>query len=228
MTDLQHAEYLSGEYLDQFFDDWQAYAPYLAEEHFEAGKTMTFGLPALQTLYIFLNGQFDVYGIQENGGYVLFRNCLAPMLIGENELVSYAYEELKGAYSFPVLVRLVTDCDVVTLHYQQCLSQLMCDVRFLNTLCRCFAEKLMNAGSVEIGAAFASAESKVANFLMFEADEDGLVKVNQGKAAEQLRMSYRHFHRVLRKFIDDGVVVRESGGYRVADWGKLDDFISRA
>ncbi len=72
-----------------------------------------------------------------------------------------------------------------------------------------------------MNAALGSSEKKVANHILRVAGNTGLFTRNQRMAAETLRMSYRHMHRILKKFVDEGMIERIKSGYKIIDYDRL-------
>lgn len=204
------------EKLKAVFSNPEKFRPYLSERQFRAGEFLN--MDSLETiLYIFVRGRFNVYGIEADGSQFLFRSCEAIMLIGENELLVKAYEDLNSMYQIAFSLEMLTDCTVLTLDYRRVIPDLLQDVRFLNVMCHSLVEKTLHFGRLEMNSTLLSADARVARYLLNTADKTGKVKGNQSIVAEQLRISYRHLHRVLKKYVESGYIARESGGYRIVD-----------
>lgn len=217
-------DYLSDDILKTVFSQPEIYRPYLSVRHFKAGAFLNVD-NLMDVLYIFMTGRFNVYGLQSDGSQFLFRSCEAVMLIGENDFIIRASDDLHNLYEMAFSLEMLTDCTVIALDYRRIMPMLLKDARFLYTMCHSLVEKTLHFGRLEMNSALQSAEARVAQFLLSEQKSGKVIKGNQSIWAEQLRMSYRHLHRVLKRFVEDGAIVRESGGYRVADPEKLKEVL---
>ena len=66
-----------------------------------------------------------------------------------------------------------------------------------------------------------SAREKMAMYLLNSVGSSGIFCENQGIVAEQLDISYRHLHRILRQFVENGWITRLESGYRIVDRNAL-------
>ena len=91
----------------------------------------------------------------------------------------------------------------------------MKDPKFLYFVCQVLAEKLSYFGNMQMVNNLSSAREKVAIYLVNSVGSSGIFRENQGIVAEQLDISYRHLHRILQQFVDNGWILRMENGYRV-------------
>ena len=84
-------------------------------------------------------------------------------------------------------------------------------------MCENLVEKSGYFGNMQLVNNLSSAQEKVARYLKNSSDAAGFFRENQVIAAEQLDISYRHFHRILKKFVENGWLRRVDGGYQILE-----------
>ena len=215
-------DHFSAYSLSALFSDPEKIMPYISGLHYDAGEIMVCDFYAESKLCIFTEGTFNLYALQANGSQLLLRSCEAVMLAGENELIMHAFPDLRNNALKDFYIEMLTDCTMIVLQYRSIIELLLTDNQFLKMLCHSLVEKSMHFADLEVTSTLASAETKVAGFLLKSADAAGEWNGSQKLAAEELRMSYRHLHRVLKTFIDNGCIIRITGGYKIKDRKKLE------
>ena len=219
------SDHFSAYSLKAVFSEPEKIMPYISGVQYEAGEIMVCDFYAESMLCIITEGRFNLYAFQANGNQLLLRSCSAVMLAGENELVMHAWPDLHKNRLKDFYIEMLTDCTMILVRYQAIRDELMRDVRFLNVLCHSLVEKSTHFAGLEISSTLSSAESRVAAFLLRSADEHGEWNGNQKLAAEELRMSYRHLHRVLKTFVESGCIIRITGGYRIKGHKLLEQYL---
>ncbi len=219
-------DHFSAYSLKALFSDPEKLMPYMTGLHYDAGEIMVCDFYAEAKLCIITEGRFNLYALQANGNQLLLRSCEAVMLAGENELIMHAYPDLRDNQTKDFYIEMLTDCTMIVLQYRSIRDLLLSDNQFLRIVCHSLVEKSMHFADLEVTSSLTSAESRVAGYLLKSADEHGEWHSNQKIAAEELRMSYRHLHRVLKVMIEDGCIIRITGGYKIADRGKLKNYLA--
>lgn len=204
------------------FSEPEKIMPYISGVQYKSGEIMNCDFFSEKKLCIVTEGRFNLYAFQSNGNQLLLRSCEAVILAGENELIMHAWPDLQKNLLKDFYMEMLTDCTMIILRYQAIQEYLMQDVRFLNMLCHSLVEKSMHFADMEITRTLTSAEARVAGYLLRSADAHGEWNGSQKLACEELRLSYRHLHRVLKTFVDTGCITRITGGYRIKDRKKLE------
>ena len=212
-------------FLESFFSDPETILPFISGMQYEAGEIMTCDFFEEFQLCIITEGRFNLYALQENGNQLLMRSCEAIMLVGETELIMHSWSDLRDQRTKDFYIEMLTDCTILILNYQKIKDLLMQDALFLNMLCHSLVEKSMHFADMEITGTLASTEARVAGHLLRTANPNGEWKCNQKVVAEELRMSYRHLHRILKIFLDNDCIIRITGGYRLKDRKKLETYL---
>jgi len=212
--------------LEEYFSDPTPLLPYLSAVRYRAGEVMLCNFYNDQKIYIITKGRFNLYYYQSNGEQLFIRTCDAVILAGEMELVKRCWPDLAGPDTKEYYFEMLTDCCMLVLDYKKVSGFLMCDNRFLNYMCRSVVEKFSHFANMEISSNINSATARVAGCILDLADPSGIWKRDQKLAAEELRISYRHLHRILKNLIDDGCITRITGGYKITDREKLKKHIS--
>jgi CRP/FNR family putative post-exponential-phase nitrogen-starvation transcriptional regulator len=214
-------ESISVKSLEPFFSEPEKILPYVSAKKYVAGELMLYNEPMIGRMYIFTKGRFNLYGIQNDGTSFLFRTCESVMLMGENELLIKHYHDLQKLAHTSMYYEMLTNCEAVIIDYGENTQLLLSDIKFMNVMCHSLVEKTIYFSALEMNAALGSSEKKVANHILRVAGNTGLFTGNQRMAAETLRMSYRHMHRILKKFVDEGMIERIKSGYRIIDHDRL-------
>lgn len=182
--------------------------PYLEERRYQAGDYILREGSFPQRLYFLTRGRAKIYTTHKNGKVSLLSFAAAPDLIGEMELL----EVRKGS----LCVQALTVCHFLVVDARQCREQLLADPKFLRFLCDHLARRSeRNAAALAMGQAY-PLRNQLAAFLLMAAEGD-LYRERHTEAAEYLGVSYRHLLYVLAQFREEGLIVKEKGGYRLAD-----------
>lgn len=212
--------------LEKYFSDPTPLFPYLSAVKYRAGEVMLCNFYDDRKIYIITEGRFNLYYYQSNGEQLFIRTCNAVILAGEMELVKRYWPDLMDPDAKEYYFEMLTDCSMLVLDCSKVADILMSDSRFLNYVCRSVVEKFSHFANMEISSNVNSAAARVAGCIISSAGPGGIWKRNQKLVAEELRLSYRHLHRVLKDLIDDGCITRITGGYRITDPEKLRDHMN--
>lgn len=208
--------YIKKYQLESFFTDFSQCYPHLTLAEFPANTFIYTGEEFSGYIYFFVEGRYKVYGNLYNGRRILYRFCHAFSVIGEMEFMLGSGARADNS------VETVERCVAVLLDYRAIRQSLASDAKFLHYMCQVFAEKLEYFGNMQMVNSCQSAQEKVAVYLLNAADANGIFCENQRIVAEQLNISYRHLHRVLRRFVEQGSLTRIRQGYRITDRERLE------
>lgn len=202
--------YIEKFHIEDYFSDISVCRPYMKLVRIPGRTSIYTDTQYARFIYFIVDGKYKVYGNLANGKRILYRFCSAFSVLGEMEFI---LDPEKTAESNSV--ETVTSCTAVLLDYMTIADVLRKDNRFLMFLCQCLAEKAAYFGNMQMINSLQSAEEKTALYLLGCSDDSGYFCENRGIMAEELSVSYRHLHRVLKKFTDSGWIEREHGGYRI-------------
>lgn len=211
--------------LKAVFTDPEKLLPYMSALQYSAGEIMICNFYEEQKLYLFTEGRFNMYVFQDNGNRLFIRTCESVILAGDFEFTLHNWPDLRAPVQNDFYYEMLTDCTMIVINYKAIRNILLSDSRFLNFVCRTLVEKFIYFADSEITTNLTNAEARVAGYLLQSADSEGAWKENQKTAAEHLRISYRHLHRVLKSFVETGCIARISGGYRIEEAEKLKEYL---
>ena len=214
MNDIKNAKlldaYIEKYHIDRFFSDFSLYYPYMTLAEFPGNTFVCCDRDFAGAFYFLVEGRYKVYGNSENGKRILYRFCSAFSVLGEME---FMLDEKRQSETNTV--ETVERCIAVVFDYREVLPGLLKDPKFLYFVCQVLAEKLSYFGNMQMVNNLSSAREKVAIYLVNSVGRSGIFCENQGIVAEQLDISYRHLHRILQQFVDNGWILRMENGYRV-------------
>lgn len=220
MNEIKNAKlldaYIKKYHIDSFFSDISLYYPYLSLVEFPQKTVICRDLDMVGYFYFIVEGRYKVYGNLENGRRILYRFCNAFSVLGEMEFLLEA-DRRTDVNS----VETVEQCRIVVLDYRSISQMLLKDARFLYFVCQVLAEKMSYFGNLQMVNNLSSAREKMAMYLLNSVGSSGIFCENQGIVAEQLDISYRHLHRILRQFVENGWITRLESGYRIVDRNAL-------
>lgn len=160
-------------------------------------------------VYFLLSGKLQVYATMENGRQMLVRQCEEFIFLGDMELLGY--REASN------MTETVTECTFLAMDISMCREELMQDRKFLRFLCDSLAEKINYFARIQFRNRANTPREKVAIYILQEADEKGCLRANLRNAAEYLAVSYRHLHRILGEFVEQGILKRAERGYVIVN-----------
>lgn len=202
--------YIRKFHIEDCFSDLEICRPYMKLVYIPERTSIYTDMQYARYIYFIVDGKYKVYGNLADGKRILYRFCSAFSILGEMEFI---LDREKAAESNSV--ETVNSCTAVLLDYMPIIDMLRKDNRFLMFLCQCLAEKAAYFGNMQMINSLQSAEEKTALYLLSCVNDDGYFCENRGIMAEELSISYRHLHRVLKKFADSGWIERQHGGYKI-------------
>lgn len=202
--------YIKRNHIHSFFSDFELCYPHMTLAEFPKNTFICCDSDYRGYFYFFVEGNYKVYGNLRNGKRILYRFCNSFSVLGETEFL------LDETYHAEIhTVETTNRCVVVLLDYRDIMPVLLEDAKFLHFICRVLAEKLSYFGNMQMINTLSSAREKVAIYLVNSVDHSGIFCENHGIVAEQLDISYRHFHRILQQFAHNGWIARMKNGYRI-------------
>ena len=210
-------KYIKKYALDTIFTDFAFWRQRMTLVEFPKKSLIAYTDESRTCLAFVVKGRFNVYGSLSNGKQILYRFCKAFMFLGEMEL-------LEDSQPLMQMNCVAEDmCHVILCDYTHYGDKLLEDTKFLKFLCMTFAEKMKTFGTMQAVNSLQSADAKVASYILNAIGPDGIWSENLRIVSECLNISYRHLHRVLKRFVDDGVICHEVQCYRVVNRKVLED-----
>lgn len=200
--------------IDNYFEDITPFIPGMKLLTFPK-NTFIYSRPEHKKyVYFLLSGKLQVYATMENGRQMLVRRCEEFIFLGDMELLGY--QEPSN------MTETVTECTFLAIDISMCKEELMQDKKFLRFLCDGLAEKINYFAQIQFRNRANTPREKVAIYVLQMADEQGHFRTNLRNASEFLAISYRHLHRILREFVDKGILKRAERGYVVVKVQELE------
>ncbi|HHV11148.1 MAG TPA: cyclic nucleotide-binding domain-containing protein [Clostridiales bacterium] len=198
--------------LSKYFTDFQQIQPGIKLITFPK-NTYIFSLDQHKRyLYFLISGRMNVYSNAANGNRMLIRYCDNFIMVGDMELLGYP-EASNTIQTMSKCIFIGIDINMKAL--------LMNDTKFLQFLCNNLAEKLVYFASNQRSNRLNSAQQNIAEHILSAANTEGYFKENLRKVAEVYGISYRHLHRTLSTFVENGILSRHKEGYKILNHGAL-------
>ncbi|WP_339290508.1 cyclic nucleotide-binding domain-containing protein [Paenibacillus sp. FSL E2-0201] len=174
----------------------------------------------LDGMFILVEGKLKIQTLLPNGKSMLVRFTNPISVIGDVELL----------HRFPVKnqVESVGESLILFAGRRLLLRELEENTALLRFLVGELSHKLHTLGQASALNLLYPVENRFASYLMsLFADKNGDRRVEEIRTsslietAELLGTSYRHLNRIVRRFIDEGIIARNRGRLSVLDEGKL-------
>lgn len=167
-----------------------------------------------QYLLFFLSGKIKVCCDLSSGKSILVCFYTSFQVLGDLE-----FFEIDTSLT---TITAVEPCLCIALRTTAIRRQLLEDHLFLQLLARSLADKLMRAMRNNSINLLYPLENKLASYI-FQVNENGFFSENLTTLSELLGTSYRHLLRVMKQFINEGILEKCPGGYRILDgWHLLE------
>lgn len=163
----------------------------------------------LEGLFVLVSGKVKVYTVLPNGKSMLLRFTQPPNLVGDVEWMA--------RYPVKNMVEAVGECTLLFIHRELIDGRERENTAFLEFMIRNLSHKLYTLGSASAMNLLYAVENRFASYLYsLSADEaEGAVEEIRTSTlvelAELLGTSYRHLNRVIRQFIEEGILERRRG-----------------
>ncbi len=188
--------------------------PYTTPKQYFAGDTINQEGSDVQILLFIEEGTATCTDTEENGVENLIAYLQGPCFIGDLELV--------GARKSSSGVTAITDCTCTVIHLSRCRDLVLNDVKFLQYLCKNFAQKTVrNSRNMLMGKSY-PLKNRLATFLL-DMQNKGLYTIPHTEASSYLGVSYRHFLFVMKEFQEDGWIEKTRSGYRISNQRALEE-----
>ncbi|MBR0462569.1 MAG: transcriptional regulator YeiL [Erysipelotrichaceae bacterium] len=165
------------------------------------------------TLYYLVKGKCRATAVNSEGKLCVINTITAPNLIGEIEFISE-----DDSFS----VEAVEDSLLIALPYEACRDMLLNDPKFLFHLCELLTEKEREHAIKLTQAASFPLENRLAQFLLENAINKE-ISLRKTVIAESLGVSYRHLEKVMKDFVEQGILKKEKFVYTITDEKELLD-----
>lgn len=174
----------------------------------------------LESMFILVQGKLKIHTLLPNGKSMLVRFARPMSVIGDVELLR----------QYPVKneVESVGDSLLLVAGRKLLLNEMEENTALLRFLVGELSHKLYTLGQTSALNLLYPVENRFASYLMsMYADSVGghrveeLRTANLTETADLLGTSYRHLNRIVRRFIEDGIIERRQGRLSVLDEAKL-------
>ncbi len=171
----------------------------------------TYGEP-MPYLLLLMEGKAKIFLTLENGKTLLVAFIEAVELLGDLELCTDRIARNS--------VQATTQAYCLGMPMSYCEEVMLKNPVFLRLISTELAKKLDNCSSTYAVNMLYPLSSRLAGYLLYM-EEEGFFREHLGALSEYLGTSYRHLLRVLNEFLENRVIGREPGGYRILDRAAL-------
>ncbi|HIW31435.1 MAG TPA: cyclic nucleotide-binding domain-containing protein [Candidatus Paenibacillus intestinavium] len=184
---------------------------------FQPGELLVENGEQLQHLYIQVEGKLKISTALPNGRTLLLRFCQPISLIGDMELIN--------GEQATVIAEAINTSTVIAIPFRALQGYEMKHAQFLRYLLDHVAHKL---NSISLSASvnvLTSVENRFASYLISIAQNTEHLKFKRGELettklteiSELLGTSYRHLNRVIKKFVEQGLIQKNNNGIVIVD-----------
>ncbi|MFF2016100.1 Crp/Fnr family transcriptional regulator [Paenibacillus sp. NPDC058177] len=179
----------------------------------------------LEYLFILVQGNLKIHTLLPNGKSMLVRFARPMSIIGDVELLR--------EYPVKNQVESVGDSLILLASRRRLLKEMEHNAVLLRFLYGELSHKLYTLGQTSALNLLYPVENRFASYLLsLLTDSEGIRYVDEirtstlTETAELLGTSYRHLNRIVRKFIEQGIIERKHGRLSILDEGKLAELAS--
>ncbi|WP_379153478.1 Crp/Fnr family transcriptional regulator [Paenibacillus sp. sgz5001063] len=173
----------------------------------------------LEHLYILVQGRLKIHTLLPNGKSLLVRFARPMSLIGDVELLQ----------QYPVKNEVVSVDDSLLLvaGRELILKELEQNTALLRFLVGELSHKMYTLGQTTALNLLYPLENRFASYLLSLFADSGGQRVEEirtstlAETADLLGTSYRHLNRIVRRFVEEGIIERRKGSLSVLDQDKL-------
>lgn len=166
----------------------------------------------LDDLLIISEGRVKVCSMASNGKTLLFCYNDPGMILGEVELMTYAFASSS--------VCAVTDVQCIAIPHERYRAYLTSNIEFMNRICLVMAEIVAQNSINHSSNILYPFESRLCAYISMT-NENGCFNAKLTELAEFLGTSYRHLLRTLDNLCTKGVLEKSPQGYLIKDDLKL-------
>ncbi|MFC3748642.1 Crp/Fnr family transcriptional regulator [Paenibacillus sp. GCM10012306] len=179
----------------------------------------------LEYLFILVQGNLKIHTLLPNGKSMLVRFARPMSIIGDVELLR--------EYPVKNQVESVGDSLLLLASRKRLLKEIEHNAVLLRFLYGELSHKLYTLGQTSALNLLYPVENRFASYLLsLFTDREGVRYVDEirtstlTETAELLGTSYRHLNRIVRRFIEQGIIERKHGRLSILDEGKLAELAS--
>lgn len=219
-------QYLTEYHIADCFSNFAEYRPRFQLVRFHPKELLYPEKESISQVYFFISGHLKISANLSSGQTLLLRFYNSFHFIGDLEL----YEMASPANS----IEAVTECTCIAFSIVDIKHKLFADTRFLNYISKSLAEKLAASSQNSAINILYPLEKKLASYIFVVGErkkhDDGRTIIifyeNLRLTAALLGTSYRHLHRTLRQFQENGILTHDNKAYIVADEAALRELAS--
>lgn len=187
--------------------------------HFARGENICELEQPVDYLYFFVEGRTRVFLPMENARQLLLCFYEPLQLFGDIEI----FEQNPLATT---TVEALTPCVCLSLRREVVVNQMATDPVFLKQLCLSLGRKLGRVIRNSALNLLHPLENRLASYILATAtpnhDRQLIFSGNLSQIADLLGASFRHLHRTLQSFCDQGILVKTNTNYVVRQIGELE------
>lgn len=182
---------------------------------FHKGEKICESEMPINSLYFFVEGRAMVYFAVENGRQLLLTFHEPLQLFGDLELL----EETNLSTN---TVEAIGTCTCLALNRDYVLEVLAKDAIFLKELSLSLGRKLGRVIRNSALNQLSPLENRVASYIL-ATEEKGVFSGNMSQIADQLGTSFRHLHRTLQRFCEQGLLEKNKTRYTLKNRKALNE-----
>lgn len=165
------------------------------------------------TLYYLVKGRCRISSIDQEGKTFILNIINAPNLVGEIELIT---EDVSFS------VETIDSCILIALPYAHYRDLLLKDSTFLLRLCELLTEKEREHALKLAQVSSFPLENRLAAFIL-ENSFDDRISLKKTIIAQSLGVSYRHLEKVMKDFVEEGILKKDRFIYTIVKKSALID-----
>lgn len=216
-------QYVEQYNINQFFE--KDMVPYMKLFEYKNGEDILVAGDKMTEFFFIVEGRAKIFNTMENGKSLLLRFSKPLSDLGSVEL-------LEDERIVKSCVQALHNVRAIVISFEDMEKYAIDDVKFLKYCVKNLSQKLFtlsNAASINlmypIENRFASYLVTVFSYEMQTERADRIEEIKATKTTELatfLGVSYRHLNRVIKKFEDQGIILRTKGGFKILDYEKLE------
>lgn len=185
---------------------------------YNKGEIICFTGVELEYFYILTKGRFKVYTVQENGKSLLLRFYEPGNVIGDMEL----FNDKKADCH----VEAINTVELLAIPFDILEKHSIGNTDLLIFICKSLSIKLRNASTASSINLTYPLQNRFASYLVATTDEytkEALTAEKFIDLADMLGTTYRHLHRVMKEFVEQGYIIKEGKKIIIQDIDTLKD-----
>lgn len=180
---------------------------------YRAGETIIQEGLTITFFSIVLTGRAKVCVTAQNGKNLVLCYYVSDGILGDIELMT-------DVYTATATIIAITDFECLAIPYHRNAATLKHNIKFMNRLGNELALKLLQSSNSFAAAALCTGEERLCSYILQTSHNDIFSDILTDVACS-VGMSYRHMFRILNQLCEDGLLKKETYGYRILDRQKL-------